>query len=51
LKYLSTEGYGEPGRAPFWCPVNDALKQLSFHDSQEILKGIVPYINDEIIVK
>jgi 8-oxo-dGTP pyrophosphatase MutT (NUDIX family) len=51
LKYLSTEGYGEPGRTPFWCTVNDALKLLSFPDSREVLKGMVPFIIHETINK
>jgi 8-oxo-dGTP pyrophosphatase MutT (NUDIX family) len=47
LRFLSTEGEGEPGRCPAWYPVDEALSVLTFPDARELLKAAVPFMMHE----
>ena len=43
-RYIATESNGEQGRTPRWCTIGKAITLLSFPDSREVLKRMVPYI-------
>lgn len=45
VTYGSTESSGESGRSPCWCTIDEALALLTFDDSREMLKKMMPFIN------